>query len=98
MNVVAIFSRASIFLLFNLWRVWRNAMNLIRNFPYGRFLLAAFLLGSWASLSAQERSVPASPRIDLREGSQLQSSCKISEKGEAISSASFAPQGWYKAT
>ena len=35
-------------------------------------------------------------RTNLREEWRLQSSCKVHEPGEAISSVSFTPDGWYK--
>src|SRR5712691_8648662 len=34
----------------------------------------------------------------LHDGWQIQSSCTVREKGEAISSATFEPRGWYPAS
>lgn len=37
-------------------------------------------------------------RMDLRENWLLQSSCKVSEPGEVLSTAQFSPVQWYKRT
>ncbi len=40
----------------------------------------------------------AQQRTDLRAGWAIQSSCKVAEKGDVISTAKFTPKGWYPAT
>ena len=57
-------------------------------------VLATALL---ANLGMAGQTSPAG-RIDLRDHWQIQSSCKVPEKGDAISQTSFQPQGWYAAT
>jgi exo-1,4-beta-D-glucosaminidase len=47
--------------------------------------------------SASGRAETAS-RADLKENWLLQSSCKVSEPGEVLSTPQFAPVHWYKAT
>jgi exo-1,4-beta-D-glucosaminidase len=40
----------------------------------------------------------AASRIDLHDGWSLESSCKLNDSGEAISSSQYKPQGWYTTT
>jgi exo-1,4-beta-D-glucosaminidase len=57
-----------------------------------RLAVAAFiLLSSFAFASPTPGSLP------LKSGWQIQSSCKVAEKGDVISTAQFQPQDWYKA-
>ena len=45
---------------------------------------------------AQKAPVPSqSGRLSLDQGWELQSSCKVDEKGEAVSTPKFQPRGWY---
>src|SRR6266705_3197657 len=46
---------------------------------------------------AQTGSNSADPKFSLNDGWALQSSAKVSEKGEAIASPSFQPKDWIKA-
>ncbi len=56
--------------------------------------LSLFLLT--ASLGALPASAAAKPaRMLLKQGWQIQSSCKVGEKSEVISTVGFKPQGWY---
>ena len=55
------------------------------------------VLLSAASL-AQSTSKSSDSRVSLNDGWALQSSAKVSEKGEAIASPSFQPKDWIKAT
>ena len=57
----------------------------------------AFLLLSCCWLSAQSPKVTArdASSLRLKEGWALQSSCKVEEKGEVVSSSKFVPKGWY---
>jgi exo-1,4-beta-D-glucosaminidase len=38
------------------------------------------------------------PLLPLREGWMLQSSARVTEKGDALSTVKFSPEGWYSAT
>jgi exo-1,4-beta-D-glucosaminidase len=67
---------------------------LIRRVSGLALVLALF---SVVFISAPVAASPAA-RIELRQGWELQSACKVSETGESISSGSFKPQGWYKAS
>ncbi len=58
-------------------------------------LLAAILL-SGSSLRGQT-APDGSNKLPLRGPWQIQSSCKVTERGDAISRASFQPQGWHAA-
>lgn len=62
-------------------------------------VFAAVLLSSVTLLGQTPSDETATAnRISLDGAWQIQSSCKVSEKGDVISSASFQPQGWYQAT
>ena len=39
-----------------------------------------------------------SPRLELKNNWQIQSSCKVDEKGDVISTAAFKPNGWTATT
>jgi exo-1,4-beta-D-glucosaminidase len=59
-----------------------------------RLAVAAFvLLSSLFSFAA-----PTPGSLPLKSGWQIQSSCKVAEKGDVISTTQFKPQDWYKAT
>jgi exo-1,4-beta-D-glucosaminidase len=62
-------------------------------------ILAAFLF-SFPYLVGQNRPEKANgaPRIPLNGPWQIQSSCKVAEKGDVISGVSYRPTGWYAAT
>src|SRR5256885_13722255 len=68
---------------------WTFAL-LVSFFPIPTFLLAAGAAQSKPLLSATAES-----KLALREGWALQTSLKVQAKGEAISTAKFAPTGWY---
>ncbi len=53
-------------------------------------VVSAFVLFSVAAHAGE--------RTYLREGWQIQSSCRVGEKGETISTIAFKPQGWIPAT
>ena len=57
-------------------------------------LVSIFL---WTAGFAQTDSKSPDPRFSLDNGWALQSSAKVSEKGEAIASPSFQPKDWIKA-
>jgi len=57
-------------------------------------LVSIFL---WTAGFAQTNSKAADPKFSLNDGWALQSSAKVSEKGEAIASPSFQSKGWIKA-
>jgi exo-1,4-beta-D-glucosaminidase len=57
-------------------------------------LVSIFL---WTAGFAQTGSKSADPKFSLNDGWALQSSAKVSEKGEAIASPSFQPKDWIKA-
>jgi exo-1,4-beta-D-glucosaminidase len=59
-------------------------------------VLALFGSASMAGQSSVEPGVRGQ-RINLSGPWQIQSSCKVAEKGEQISTTSFAPKGWYAA-
>jgi len=64
-------------------------------------LLGLALLSSLAPLSAQQPPAHAQsnpPGIILRQGWQLQSSCKLDAGGELLSTSTFLPRGWYPVT
>ncbi|MBZ5564909.1 MAG: glycosyl hydrolase family 2 [Acidobacteriia bacterium] len=52
-------------------------------------LLAVFLLPLGALAAPQAN-------LELRDGWQVQSSSKVTEKGDVLSTAKFSPQGWYR--
>jgi exo-1,4-beta-D-glucosaminidase len=58
-------------------------------------IAAAMILVGCCGAAAMETSAPVT---FLREGWSLQSSCKIKDGGERISTSSFGAVGWYKAT
>jgi exo-1,4-beta-D-glucosaminidase len=58
-----------------------------------RLAVAAFVLLS----SLFTFSSPTPPSLALKSGWQIQSSCKVADKGDVISTAQFKPQDWYKA-
>ena len=58
-------------------------------------ILVSILL--WTAGFAQTGSKSADPKFSLNDGWALQSSAKVSEKGEAIASPSFQPKDWIKA-
>ena len=47
--------------------------------------------------SASSFASPTPGSLPLKSGWQIQSSCKVAEKGDVISTAQFQPQGWNKA-
>jgi exo-1,4-beta-D-glucosaminidase len=57
--------------------------------------LLAFAIVATA-VSAQAQSL--AKRLNLREGWQIESSCKVKDGGGAISSAAYKPAGWLRAT
>ncbi len=66
-----------------------------------RLLAATILLSQilFAGDSPAQKSVSSgSTRLSLRDGWNLQSSAKVDEKGEVISTPHFAPTGWHSAT
>lgn len=63
-----------------------------RRYPIAAILLIS-LMGQASAQQARELE-----KIALDKNWRIQSSCKVSEKGDAISIASFHPQGWYAAT
>ncbi|HEV2698432.1 MAG TPA: beta galactosidase jelly roll domain-containing protein, partial [Terriglobales bacterium] len=59
-------------------------------------LLSVPLLTATAQTKAHPKGQLASTdAITLRDGWSLQSSCKVEQKGEVISTPKFAPTGWY---
>ncbi len=54
-----------------------------------RILVSVFLLAGFAA------PLPAASRLQLREAWSLQSSRKVTDRGEIISSTTFRPTGWY---
>src|SRR5450755_3056000 len=58
---------------------------------------ALVLLGPFALAeeSAKEPSHSAPAELTLRDGWSLQSSAKVEQKGEVISTSNFVPKGWY---
>jgi len=62
------------------------------------FLLVVMLgVCSWAAARPAE-STSQGNRLLLRDGWKLQSSCKVEEKGEVLSTPRFQPKGWYPVT
>ena len=61
-------------------------------------LLVFFALFSPTALLGQTTAPPhATHKFSLQEGWKLQSSAKVDEKGEVISTSRFLPKGWYTA-
>ncbi len=58
----------------------------------------ALVLLALASPAVAQSPEAANPRVELRDGWMLQSSCKISAKGEKISLAGFLTDGWHATT
>ena len=67
-------------------------MNMIR--PLLSAVVAVLLC---AASYAQPAPKSADEKLSLNEGWALQSSAKVSEKGEAIAAPSFQPKDWIKA-
>jgi exo-1,4-beta-D-glucosaminidase len=61
-----------------------------------RFASVLLLLFMAASPSSSQQRPSALGKINLQQGWMVQSSCKIDEKGEQISSLKFAPAGWHR--
>ena len=59
-------------------------------------LLLFFVQASFAQASSPRRQ--GNDRFSLGEGWKLQSSAKVDQKGDVISTAGFVPKGWYPAT
>jgi len=59
--------------------------------PNRAFIISGLLLGFSVAATAQQRT-------ELRTGWAIQSSCKVAEKGDVVSTPTFAPTGWYPAT
>src|ERR1051326_3637057 len=57
-----------------------------------RFLIILVILCSGSAAFAQ------SARYYLKTGWQIESGCKVTEAGEALSTARYHPQGWLTAT
>ena len=58
-------------------------------------LTSTFLFAAGAAQAKPLSAATAESKLPLREGWALQTSLKVEAKGEAISSAQFAPTGWY---
>ena len=71
-------------------------MILSRKFAAYFFTALAMLLAAFATFAQSPEA--ENPRIDLRDGWMLQSSCKISESGGKISKAGFRTDGWHATT
>ena len=62
-------------------------------------LLCILVLSFSSLISAQEASRPhPDSALSLREGWNLQSSCKVEAKGETVSTPAFQPKDWYAVT
>ena len=57
-----------------------------------------FTISSTAQGRASVQRRPPGYVLQLRDGWTLQSSCKVDEKGEVISTPQFAPAGWHSVT
>ena len=61
-------------------------------------LLVSILVPAFLCITGfAQGSKSADPKFSLNEGSALQSSAKVSEKGDAIASPSFQPKDWIRA-
>jgi len=62
--------------------------------------VSVLALCTGVSLAGQAPAEPGAhgPRINLNGPWQIQSSCKVAEKGDQISATSYEPKGWYPAT
>src|SRR5277367_6449867 len=63
-----------------------------------RRLLCLLLVAVSAAFSVAQQPPPApkpEPGLALKDGWELQSSCKVEESGEVVSTPKFHPQGWY---
>lgn len=64
-----------------------------------RLFLTVLLSSSFLAAQSHAPHVsPDSERFPLRDGWALQSSAKVSQKGDRISTPAFRPQGWYTAS
>ena len=63
---------------------------------FNGFKALLFILFLSLAVSAQTFNLSSDKHLDLGSGWLLQSSCKVSEGGEAISQNSFQPKGWYQ--
>src|SRR5580700_5904281 len=62
-------------------------------------LLCILVLSFSSLISAQEASrLYPDSALSLREGWNLQSSCKVEAKGETVSTPAFQPKDWYAVT
>src|SRR5512139_2841684 len=55
------------------------------------FIIGGLVLSVAATAAAEQRT-------ELRNGWAIQSSCKVAEKGDLVSTPAFAPRDWYPAT
>ena len=62
-----------------------------------RFFALLLLLSSAFTLNAFSADVSHGPTF-LRTGWQIQSACKVNDKGDVISTAAYKPQGWVPTT
>src|SRR5262249_33853281 len=68
-------------------------------------LFAAFLFAPMFATSSPAQTKAKTPKqagaedvLQLHDGWALQSSCKVDKSGEVISTANYAPTGWYSVT
>ena len=59
-------------------------------------LLCVALLSLSGPMFAQEMNHPHSESLALRDGWSLQSSGKVDEKGDTLSTPAFRPKDWYE--
>ncbi len=67
-----------------------------RRLPWLVAMFTFFALASWRLWGQEKSSAPE--RILLHDGWALQSSAKVEEKGEQISTPAFVPHGWHATT
>ena len=71
---------------------------LLTVFLLTQFIPSSFVDGQQKPSTSAAGKPAAETRLVLREGWELQTSAKVEEKGELISTAAFAPKGWHTAT
>ena len=60
-------------------------------------LIAVLLLAGCGRVARRAAAKSSDPKFSLNDGWALQSSAKVSEKGEAIATPAFQPKDWIKA-
>ena len=62
---------------------------------FGGWLAGVVMVGALVTAARASGDPETSPRLNLQDGWAIQSSVKVQEKGEVLSTTKFTPTGWY---